>query len=62
MLELQPLPGGDVAELVGQLVGGSAGRRLTEFVAQAGGNPLYARELTDGLVREGQVRLAAGAG
>ena len=61
VLELQPLPGGDVAELVGHLVGGPPGRRLTEFVAQAGGNPLYARELADGLVREGQVRLAAGA-
>ena len=30
-------------------------------MAQAGGNPLYARELADGLVREGQVRLTAGA-
>jgi DNA-binding CsgD family transcriptional regulator/tetratricopeptide (TPR) repeat protein len=29
-------------------------------VARAGGNPLYARELADGLLRAGQVRLAAG--
>src|SRR6202050_4953318 len=61
VLELRPLSDGDVAELVGHLVGGHPGRRLTDFVAQAGGNPLYAQELADGLVREGQVRLAAGA-
>jgi DNA-binding CsgD family transcriptional regulator len=60
VVELGPLPGGQVAELVGGLVGGHPGRRLAEFVARAGGNPLYARELADGLVREGQVRLAAG--
>ena len=61
VVELRPLPDGDIAELVGQLVGGHPGRRLAEVVAQAGGNPLYARELADGLVREGQVRLTAGA-
>ena len=61
VIELRPMPDADVAELVGHLVGGHPGRRLTDSVAQAGGNPLYARELTDGLVREGQVRLTAGA-
>jgi DNA-binding CsgD family transcriptional regulator len=61
VLDLRPLPDGEVAELVGHLVGGSPGRQLTEFVGQAGGNPLYARELADGLVREGQVRLTAGS-
>src|ERR1700683_3853370 len=61
VLELRPLSDGDVAELVGHLVGGHPGRRLTDFVAQAGGNPLYAQDLADGLVREGRVRLAAGA-
>ncbi len=60
MVELGPLPDGEVAELVGNLLGGHPGQRLAEFVARAGGNPLYARELADGLLREGQVSLAAG--
>ena len=61
VIELGPLPDGEVAELVGNLLGGHPGQRLAEFVAQAGGNPLYARELAEGLLREGQVSLAAGA-
>ncbi len=60
VVELGPLAGGDVAELVANLVGGSPGWRLAEFVGQAGGNPLYARELAEALVREGRVRIAAG--
>ncbi len=60
LVGLGPLPDGEVADLVGNLVGGHPGKRLAEFAARAGGNPLYARELADGLVREGQVRLAAG--
>lgn len=34
--------------------------RLMELVARAGGNPLYARELADGLVRDGLVRVDGG--
>ena len=60
VLELGPLPDADVAELVVDLVGGRPGQRLGEFIGRAGGNPLYARELADGLLRDGQVRLAAG--
>src|SRR5260370_5302706 len=60
VIELGQLPEGEVAELVGNLVGGHPGRRLGECVAWAGGNRLYARELADGLVRAGRVRLAAG--
>jgi DNA-binding CsgD family transcriptional regulator len=60
VVTLGPLPDGEVAELVGDLVGGHLGQRLAGFVARAGGNPLYARELADGLVREGQVSFAAG--
>jgi DNA-binding CsgD family transcriptional regulator/tetratricopeptide (TPR) repeat protein len=60
VVALGPLPDGQVAELVGGLVGGRPGQRLSEFVGGAGGNPLYAGELADGLVREGLVRLAAG--
>jgi DNA-binding CsgD family transcriptional regulator len=60
VVELGPLPDGEVAELVGGLLGGLPGRGLAGFVARAGGNPLYARELADGLLREGLVRLAEG--
>jgi DNA-binding CsgD family transcriptional regulator len=60
VVELGPLPDGEVAELVGDLLGGLPGKGLAEFVGRAGGNPLYARELADGLRRDGQVRLAAG--
>jgi AAA ATPase domain len=60
VVELGPLPDGEVAELVGKLLGGHPGQWLAEFVARVGGNPLYARELADGLLRQGQVRLAAG--
>src|SRR5712691_7881034 len=60
VLELGPLPEAEVAELVVELVGGHPGQRLAEFIGRAGGNPLYARELADGLLRDGQVRLSAG--
>ncbi len=60
VVELGPLPDAEIAELVEGVVGGPPGQRLAGFVAQAGGNPLYTRELADELVREGQVRLAAG--
>jgi DNA-binding CsgD family transcriptional regulator len=59
-VELAPLSYGDVAELVGRLVGGHPGQGLANFIGQAGGNPLYARELADELLRSGQVRLSAG--
>jgi DNA-binding CsgD family transcriptional regulator/tetratricopeptide (TPR) repeat protein len=60
VVELGPLPDAEIAELVGGVVGRPPGRRLAGFVAQAGGNPLYARELADELLREGEVRLSAG--
>ena len=60
VLELGPLPEPEVAELVGGLLGGRPGRRLAGLVGRAGGNPLYARELADGLVREGGVEVAGG--
>ena len=60
VVDLGPLGEGEVAELAGVLAGGRPGRRLAGMVGQAGGNPLYARELVDGLVREGRVRVAGG--
>ena len=60
VLGLGPLPEGEVVDLVGELVGGRPGLRLAEFIGRTGGNPLYARELADGLLRDGQVRLSAG--
>ncbi len=60
VIELGPLPDRYVAELVVDLLGGHPGQRLGEFIGRAGGNPLYARELADGLLRDGQVRLEAG--
>jgi DNA-binding CsgD family transcriptional regulator/tetratricopeptide (TPR) repeat protein len=60
VIDLGPLADGEVTELTGLLAGGRPGRRLTELARRAGGNPLYARELVDGLVRDGRVRLTGG--
>jgi DNA-binding CsgD family transcriptional regulator len=60
VVELGPLPGAHVAELVGGLVGGRPSQHLAEVMGHAGGNPLYARELADGLVRDRQVAVAGG--
>ena len=61
VLDLQPLPDADVAELVG-----AAGRRASRAAAHRVRGPGWRqsalrRELADGLVRENQVRLTAGA-
>jgi DNA-binding CsgD family transcriptional regulator len=60
VLSLGPLPAPEVADLVGRVVHGRPGRHLAVLAAQAGGNPLYARELADALVREGRVRVSGG--
>jgi hypothetical protein len=60
VIELRPLPETELAELVGGLVGGRPGEHLTELMSRAGGNPLYARELADGLVRDGRGAVADG--
>jgi len=54
---LGPLPPSEVSQLVHGLLGAPPGRRLAWVVGQAGGNPLYVRELVDALVREGRVRV-----
>lgn len=53
VLELQPLPTSDVAELAAQIAGHSAGPALRQAVSDAGGNPLYVREVVEALLRGG---------
>jgi DNA-binding CsgD family transcriptional regulator/tetratricopeptide (TPR) repeat protein len=60
VVPLGPLPDAELTRLLGQLAGGTPGRRLRRVVAHAGGNPLYTRELVDALRREGRLRLASG--
>ncbi len=60
VLDLGPLAEEEVRELAGVLAGGRPGRRLAGAAERAGGNPLFARELVDGLVREGRVRVSGG--
>jgi DNA-binding CsgD family transcriptional regulator/tetratricopeptide (TPR) repeat protein len=60
VVALEPLRPGEVTELGGRLAGGAPGPRLAALLGQAGGNPRYVRELTDGLLRSGLVRVAGG--
>ena len=60
VIELSALAEPEMDLLVGNLVGGRPGARLAHLMAAAGGNPLYARELADGLTRGGEIRLEAG--
>ncbi|HEY3907763.1 MAG TPA: AAA family ATPase [Streptosporangiaceae bacterium] len=57
---LGPLAALEVTDLVGKVVGGRPGRKLTKLTGQAGGNPLYATELADALVRSERVRVIEG--
>jgi len=52
VIALGPLPEADVAALVTAMVGAPPGGRLSGLAAQAGGNPLYVRELVDALLRD----------
>ena len=61
VVELGPLGAGEVAEVAAGLLGARPGPRLTGLLGRAGGNPLYVRELVDGLVRDGQVHVEDGA-
>jgi DNA-binding CsgD family transcriptional regulator len=60
LLSLEPLPERATVALVGQLVGGEPGPLLRQAARQAGGNPLYTRELVDALRREERIRVSAG--
>jgi predicted ATPase len=61
IVSVGPLSDGEVAELVGGLVGAWPDAGLTALAERAGGNPLYVRELVDALVREDRVVIAGGA-
>lgn len=60
VIELPPLGPEQVAELVGRLLAAAPGPRLRAHARQAGGNPLYIRELVDGLVRDQLVKIEDG--
>ena len=60
VLPLGPLPTTDVERLVGAVVGASGGPALRSLASAAAGNPRYALELTEVLVRDGRVRVVDG--
>jgi DNA-binding CsgD family transcriptional regulator len=60
LMTLGPLAAPEITDLVGKVVGGRPGRGLAKLAERAGGNPLYARELADALVRDEQVRVTEG--
>jgi DNA-binding CsgD family transcriptional regulator/tetratricopeptide (TPR) repeat protein len=60
VLPVGPLPEPEVATLVASVAGGRPGSGLLAQADQAGGNPLYVRELVDALVREDRVKVIKG--
>jgi DNA-binding CsgD family transcriptional regulator len=60
VIDLGALAEAEVVKLAGGLAGGRPGRRLAGVMGRAGGNALFARELVDGLVREGRVMVSGG--
>jgi predicted ATPase len=60
VVTLEPLAPADVTDLVGRVIGGQPGQRLAKLTERAGGNPLYARELADALIRGEQLQVSAG--
>jgi DNA-binding CsgD family transcriptional regulator len=60
VVDLAPLADREVRQLVGAMAGGRPGTRLAGVVERAGGNPLYARELMDGLMRQQRVLVEGG--
>src|SRR5215475_1849845 len=55
-----PLPAEQVSVMVSRLLGAEPGPALRSAAAQAGGNPLYVREIVDALVREKRTRVRDG--
>ncbi|MEU0154098.1 helix-turn-helix transcriptional regulator [Micromonospora fulviviridis] len=60
LVQLDTLPQPQVTEMVADLVGAPPDDRLDVTLRQAGGNPLYVRELVDALVLESRIRVDAG--
>jgi DNA-binding CsgD family transcriptional regulator/tetratricopeptide (TPR) repeat protein len=60
VIELGPLAQPQMDVLVESLVGAQPGKRLTDLLGSTGGNPLYARELVNGLVRDGRIQVEGG--
>jgi DNA-binding CsgD family transcriptional regulator/tetratricopeptide (TPR) repeat protein len=60
-LDLGPLPPLAITDLATRVLGAPPTPALHEQLAEAGGNPLYLREILDALRREDRVRVAAGA-
>ncbi|GAB3146466.1 BTAD domain-containing putative transcriptional regulator [Micromonospora sonneratiae] len=60
VVSLGPLEAAAVTGLVTRLAGAEPGPGLRRIAQQAGGNPLYARELVDTLVREHRITVGAG--
>lgn len=58
VISLPPLGPDAITDLARDVLGGTPGPRLADALRQAGGNPLYARELAEALVREGRVRVS----
>jgi hypothetical protein len=59
--KLGPLGPGEVATLVRQLTSAVPGPRLQSLAEQAGGNPLYVRELLNALALENRIDVRGGA-
>jgi DNA-binding NarL/FixJ family response regulator len=62
VMSLGPLSADEVGELAAKRVGARLGRHLSRVIGRAGGNPLYALELADGLVRERRIAVDPRAG
>jgi DNA-binding CsgD family transcriptional regulator len=60
VVALRGLSEAEVGEMLSRLVGAAPGPGLAAMAGQAGGNPLYVRELVEVLVRENGVRVADG--
>ncbi|SDD75513.1 BTAD domain-containing putative transcriptional regulator [Actinokineospora iranica] len=59
VLVLGPLDTADTERLIGRVVGAHPGASLRAVARRAAGNPRYAKEITDNLVREMAVRIVA---
>ena len=60
VLQLAPLAGREVAEMLQGIVGGTPGVGLLGLADRAAGNPLYVGELAEALLRDQHVEVAAG--